>query len=82
MNIIKEILTQVVQKGTGTKAGIKGWSIAGKTGTEHKVIDGAYSDKYIAEKRPTGTLTINAMKETYNVPHNRGNTPRAPPPLN
>ena len=48
MNIIKEMLTQVVQKGTGTKAGIKGWSIAGKTGTAHKVIDGAYSDKYIS----------------------------------
>ena len=48
MTIIKEILTQVVQKGTGTKAGIKGWSIAGKTGTAHKVIDGAYSDKYIS----------------------------------
>ena len=48
MNIIKEMLTQVVQKGTGTKAEIKGWSIAGKTGTAHKVIDGAYSDKYIS----------------------------------
>ncbi|MFL3025526.1 MAG: penicillin-binding protein [Candidatus Neomarinimicrobiota bacterium] len=48
MNIIKEMLTQVVQKGTGIKAGIKGWSIAGKTGTAHKVIDGAYSDKYIS----------------------------------
>ena len=48
MNIIKEMLAQVVQKGTGTKAAIKGWSIAGKTGTAHKVIDGAYSDKYIS----------------------------------
>lgn len=48
MNTIKEILVQVVQKGTGTKAKIKGWSVAGKTGTAHKVIDGAYSDKYIS----------------------------------
>jgi len=48
MNIIKEILTQVVQKGTGTKANIKGWRVAGKTGTAHKVIDGVYSDKYIS----------------------------------
>jgi len=48
MNSLKSILTQVVQKGTGTKAGIKGWSVAGKTGTAHKVIDGAYTDKYIS----------------------------------
>ena len=48
MNSLKSILTQVVQKGTGKKAGIKGWSVAGKTGTAHKVIDGAYTDKYIS----------------------------------
>jgi cell division protein FtsI (penicillin-binding protein 3) len=48
MSSLKSILTQVVQKGTGKKAGIKGWSVAGKTGTAHKVIDGAYSDKYIS----------------------------------
>lgn len=45
MNQLKDILVQVVENGTGTKAAIKGWSVAGKTGTAHKFIDGAYSDK-------------------------------------
>jgi len=28
-----KVLTQVVQRGTGTAAGVKGWTVAGKTGT-------------------------------------------------
>ena len=48
MNTVKEMLVQVVRKGTGSKAKINGWSVAGKTGTAHKVIDGAYVDKYIS----------------------------------
>ena len=42
------MLVDVVQYGTGEKAKIKGWSIAGKTGTAYKFIDGAYSNKYIS----------------------------------
>ncbi len=35
--------------GTGNKANIKGWEVAGKTGTAKKVTDGKYSnDKYIS----------------------------------
>ena len=49
MSTIKDMLVQVVKSGTGTKAGLQGWSVAGKTGTAHKFIDGAYSqNKYIS----------------------------------
>lgn len=46
MAVIKDMLVQVVENGTGTKAGIKGWSVAGKTGTAYKFVDGAYSDRH------------------------------------
>ena len=49
MSTITDILVQVVNSGTGTKADIQGWSVAGKTGTAHKFIDGEYSkNKYIS----------------------------------
>ncbi|OGX09053.1 MAG: hypothetical protein A2Z88_08015 [Omnitrophica WOR_2 bacterium GWA2_47_8] len=40
---LKDILIGVVQDGTGKKAQIKGVSVAGKTGTSQKVVDGLYS---------------------------------------
>ena len=48
MATVKDMLVEVVKTGTGSKASIQGWSVAGKTGTAHKFMDGSYSDKYIS----------------------------------
>ena len=49
MKDLTKMLTRVVETGTGTSAYLPGWSIAGKTGTAEKFIDGEYSKtKYIS----------------------------------
>lgn len=46
---ILAMLEGVVQQGTGTKAQVSSYKVAGKTGTVHKATGGVYkSDKYIA----------------------------------
>lgn len=46
----QEVLAQVVDKGTGSKSKVKGYSVAGKTGTAQKLLpDGRYShEKYVS----------------------------------
>jgi len=49
MKDLTAMLVRVVDTGTGTGARIPGWSIAGKTGTAEKFINGEYSSsKYIS----------------------------------
>lgn len=47
---VREILQRVVTEGTGLKAQIRGYSVAGKTGTAKKIeLNGKYSkDKFVA----------------------------------
>lgn len=42
---MREILRQVVVRGTGKRARVRGYDVAGKTGTARKVVGGRYSDK-------------------------------------
>jgi cell division protein FtsI (penicillin-binding protein 3) len=45
---LNQMLREVVRVGTATKAGIPGYTVAGKTGTARKPIPGGYADAYMA----------------------------------
>lgn len=47
--IIKSLMEQAVDEGTGHRAALNGYTTAGKTGTTRKIVDGAYTaDKHQA----------------------------------
>ncbi len=71
------IMEGVVESGTAKAAQIAGYTIAGKTGTAHKVINGAYSPSeynasfvgFIPSRKPALTIII-----VIDSPHGKGYT--------
>ncbi len=73
---MKDILTGVIESGTGTTAAPRGYSAAGKTGTAQKIVDGSYSrSKYVASfvgfaplERPR-LLALVVINEPTGIPY-------------
>jgi cell division protein FtsI (penicillin-binding protein 3) len=69
------IMEAVVEEGTAKKAQIEGYTIAGKTGTAHKVIDGRYSASeynasfvgFLPSRKPALTIVV-----VIDSPHGSG----------
>jgi cell division protein FtsI (penicillin-binding protein 3) len=71
------IMEEVVERGTGKEARIPGFTIAGKTGTAHKLIDNRYSPTeynasfvgFVPSRRPALTVIV-----VIDSPHGNGYT--------
>ena len=64
--LLTGIMEQVVERGTGTRAKVTGFTAAGKTGTSQKIIDGRYSRSeynasfvgFIPSRQPVFTIVV------------------------
>ncbi len=78
------ILESVVEEGTGKKAQISGFSVAGKTGTADKIVNGRYSGSqqnvsfvgFVPSRSPA--LTVIVMVDTPRVGSDTGGVVAAP----
>jgi cell division protein FtsI (penicillin-binding protein 3) len=69
------IMESVVEEGTGKSARIDGYTIAGKTGTAHKVVNGGYSPSeynasfvgFVPSRKPALTIIV-----VIDSPHGKG----------
>jgi cell division protein FtsI (penicillin-binding protein 3) len=67
MATLTDIMEQVVERGTGTRAKVDGYTVAGKTGTAKKLVDGSYrghSDYnvsfvgFVPSRKPVFTIVV------------------------
>jgi cell division protein FtsI (penicillin-binding protein 3) len=64
--VVTGIMEQVVERGTGARAKVQGFSTAGKTGTAQKVVDGRYSKSeynasfvgFVPSRQPMFTIVV------------------------
>jgi cell division protein FtsI (penicillin-binding protein 3) len=71
-----EIMEGVVERGTGTKAKILGYTVAGKTGTAKKLVNGKYQGHsdynvsfvgFVPSRKPTFTIVV-VVDSPHGVP--------------
>jgi cell division protein FtsI (penicillin-binding protein 3) len=69
------IMEAVVERGTATRAQIPGYTVAGKTGTAHKLVDGRYSPSefnasfvgFVPSRKPALAIVV-----LIDAPHGNG----------
>jgi membrane peptidoglycan carboxypeptidase len=72
---VTAIMEAVVERGTGKSAEVEGYTVAGKTGTAQKVINGRYSNTdfnvsfvgFVPSRKPVFTIVV-VVDSPHNVP--------------
>ena len=72
---LASIMEAVVERGTGSKSKVAGYSVAGKTGTAQKIVDGRYSNTeynvsfvgFVPTRQPAFTIVV-VVDSPHGVP--------------